>query len=336
MLFRSLGNRAGANVLRATIGNGAATSITVTGNPDVAAALEVKRSPITFNSGVAFATQPIVVIVDQYGNVVNSSAPVSITGETAIPVYGTNPVNAVAGTATFTNIGITSQTAGIGNRYALTYSSPGLTSATSYVTPAAILTSTSYSTTPARYDIINNSSDTTTVTLTLLRSDGTAFTQSQGTLTLSTPSSGSFSNIVDNNDGSYSFRYTTGATAGNIEFTPTIGGVTLQKSSIHVNVTRYTDSALTFTSNSTYAKASSATLFQSMTNFSVDAWIKLGASANCSTNPDCVIAGKEQEFLFSVYTSPAYGGNGLTNQLQYALWNNWTRSEEHTSELQSH
>jgi CSLREA domain-containing protein len=84
-------------------------------------------------SGSAFTTQPVITIKDAFGNTVtNSTAPVTMTVSGNGTTVGTTTVNAVAGVATFTNVGI-SGTAG--TAYTLTFASAGLTSATQSITP---------------------------------------------------------------------------------------------------------------------------------------------------------------------------------------------------------
>ena len=80
-------------------------------------------------SGSPFTIQPIVNIIDTSGDIVtNSTAPVTITvsgGDGLATIFGTTTVNAVAGIAPFTNVGI-SGTAGM--IYTLNFSSSGLIS----------------------------------------------------------------------------------------------------------------------------------------------------------------------------------------------------------------
>ena len=84
-------------------------------------------------SGSAFTTQPVIQIKDAFGNIItNSSASVTITVSGNGTTVGTTTVNAVAGVATFTDVGI-SGTAG--TAYTLTFASNGLTSATQSITP---------------------------------------------------------------------------------------------------------------------------------------------------------------------------------------------------------
>jgi hypothetical protein len=84
-------------------------------------------------SGSAFTTQPVITIKDAAGNIVtNSTASVTMIVSTGATTVGTTTVNAVAGVATFTNVGI-SGTAG--TAYTLTFTSGSLTTATQSITP---------------------------------------------------------------------------------------------------------------------------------------------------------------------------------------------------------
>ena len=79
-------------------------------------------------SGAAFTTQPVVAIRDANGNLVPSSANVTMTVSAGGTVVGTATIAAVNGTATFTNAGISGLVSG--SPYTLTFASSGLTSAT--------------------------------------------------------------------------------------------------------------------------------------------------------------------------------------------------------------
>ncbi|MBN2077311.1 MAG: hypothetical protein JW762_17325 [Dehalococcoidales bacterium] len=87
--------------------------------------------PVGTTAGSALPVQPVVKIVDSDGNTVTTStAPVTLTvTNNRADLYGTTTVNAVNGTATFTDIAI----ALAGSGYSLTAISPGLTSSFSNV-----------------------------------------------------------------------------------------------------------------------------------------------------------------------------------------------------------
>jgi hypothetical protein len=112
-----------AQVTVTSLAFGAASQATLTTNAAGAA------------SGSAFTTQPVITIKDAFGSTVTTStAAVTMTVSGDGTTVGTTTVNAVAGVATFTNVGI-SGTAG--TAYTLTFASAGLTTATQSITPAA-------------------------------------------------------------------------------------------------------------------------------------------------------------------------------------------------------
>ena len=84
-------------------------------------------------SGSAFTTQPIITIKDALGNIVTTStASVTMTVSGNGTTVGTTTVNAVAGVATFSDVGI-SGTAG--TAYTLTFTSGSLATAAQTITP---------------------------------------------------------------------------------------------------------------------------------------------------------------------------------------------------------
>ncbi|MCX6942210.1 MAG: hypothetical protein NTX09_16030 [Verrucomicrobia bacterium] len=87
------------------------------------------------HSGSAFTTQPVVTLKDAFGSTVtNSTAAVTITVSGNGTTVGTTTVNAVAGVATFSGVGISGT---VGSAYTLTFASAGLTSATQSITPTS-------------------------------------------------------------------------------------------------------------------------------------------------------------------------------------------------------
>jgi hypothetical protein len=103
-------------------------------NPAGAAALLVTTPPSGGQTGVAWATQPTVKVLDAGGNLVDSSASITLEITTSTPasggpgtLIGTKTVTAVNGVATFSGLKI--DTAGVG--YRLTATSPDLTPADS-------------------------------------------------------------------------------------------------------------------------------------------------------------------------------------------------------------
>ncbi|MCC6430794.1 MAG: Ig-like domain-containing protein, partial [Gemmatimonadaceae bacterium] len=124
----TLGTTAGANTVTATATGltGSPVLFAATGTAGVATQLALTTAPSGAVSGEVFAVQPVIAIHDANGNVVASSAPVTVTIATGTGVLaGTTTINAANGVATFTNLQLT----GIG-AYTLRFASAGLTSAT--------------------------------------------------------------------------------------------------------------------------------------------------------------------------------------------------------------
>ena len=123
------------------------TSQTILLQPGTASEISLPTSAAGAASGSPFTTQPIVNIIDSSGNTVTSNtAPVTIAvsgGDGLATIFGTTTINAVAGVATFSGVGI-SGTAG--TIYTLTFTSPGLISTTedillSFGNPTQLITS---------------------------------------------------------------------------------------------------------------------------------------------------------------------------------------------------
>jgi outer membrane protein OmpA-like peptidoglycan-associated protein len=107
----------------------------ITLTPGVASALSITTQPApgASQSGVAFATQPVVRILDSFGNLTTSTASVTASLVT-VPgtpgtLGGTVTITAVGGVATFTNLAISGGTAS--QSYQLKFDSTSLTSAIS-------------------------------------------------------------------------------------------------------------------------------------------------------------------------------------------------------------
>jgi uncharacterized protein YxjI len=138
-------------------------------------------------SGSAFTTQPVITIQDAFGNTVtNSSASVTMTVSGNGTTVGTTTVNAVAGVATFTDVGI-SGTAG--TAYTLTFASASLTSATQSITPTfGIATQATLSTSAA--GSVSGSAFTTQPVVTILDAFGNTVTNSSASVTMTVSGNG--------------------------------------------------------------------------------------------------------------------------------------------------
>jgi hypothetical protein len=174
-------------------------------------------------SGSAFTTQPVITIKDAAGNIVtNSTASVTMTVSSGATTVGTTTINAVAGIATFTNVGIS----GIaGTPYTLTFTSTGLTSATQSITPTFGIATQATLTSPA-----------------LGSASGSAFT-TQPVITIKD----AFGNTVTNSTASVTMTVSSGATTlGTTTINAVAGIATFTNVGISgIAGTRYT---LTFTS----------------------------------------------------------------------------------------
>ena len=103
-----------------------ATDVQVSG-PGTASQLALATEAAGAASGAAFTTQPVVEVRDAQGNVTASTAVVTMTVSEGGTVVGTVTVAAVAGVATFTDVGISGTAV---TSYTLTFASGSLTEAT--------------------------------------------------------------------------------------------------------------------------------------------------------------------------------------------------------------
>ena len=119
------------------IGDGTPTASVAATSGTPATAVLMTTQPVGGTSGAAFATQPVVRLVDATGNTVtHSSASVTVSASGGT-LGGTTTVTAVNGVATFTNLTHTT-----GGTYTLTFASSSPSTLTS-------VTSSSFSTTAA-------------------------------------------------------------------------------------------------------------------------------------------------------------------------------------------
>ena len=111
---------------------GSVTSSTFTITAGVAAALVIQTQPGNASAiGSALATQPVVRVVDSAGNVRTSDSTTEVTASIAtgssFGSLSSNTATASSGVATFSGLRVN----GAGGSFTATFSSPGLTSATS-------------------------------------------------------------------------------------------------------------------------------------------------------------------------------------------------------------
>ena len=124
----TLGGTAGANTVTASVTGlaGSPVTFTATGVAGAATQLAIHTQPsAAAQSGVAFATQPVVRVADVFGNTVTTSSAV-VTAALATgagTLGGTLTATAAAGVATFTNLAITGPT----GAYTVRFTSGALT-----------------------------------------------------------------------------------------------------------------------------------------------------------------------------------------------------------------
>ncbi|WP_309103838.1 S26 family signal peptidase [Microbacterium sp.] len=122
--------KAGTYTLTATttgLSSATSTGFTITAGP--ATRLNFAASASNSASSIPFATQPVVVILDAFGNTTTSTAPIALAITTPVGTSlacTNNPKAAVSGTATFTGCRVARA-----GTYTLTATASGLSSATS-------------------------------------------------------------------------------------------------------------------------------------------------------------------------------------------------------------
>lgn len=201
--------------------------------------------------GSEFTQQPSIRILDASGNLTTSTATVTATPSGGT-LGGTTSITAIAGTATFSGLTFAGL---ISTNYQLTFSSPGLTSATSanfnfanasQVGAASLTTST---VTASSTSLRANGTDTSTVTVQIKDIGGNNITASQGsipapgTVALST-TQGALS-AVSGGDGTYTATFTAPAErgSGTALITATLNGSALSDTE---SIAVFTTQTITF------------------------------------------------------------------------------------------
>ena len=118
--------------------------------PPVASQLGLTTNAAGSVTGLAFATQPVITLQDSLGaTATTNNSPVTMTVSSGATTVGTTTVNAVAGVATFSGVGISGT---VGTAYTLTFASAGLTSATQSITPLGAASTPTFGTPTATAD----------------------------------------------------------------------------------------------------------------------------------------------------------------------------------------
>ena len=179
--------------------------------------------------GSAFATQPVVRVLDAGGNLTTSTATVTATASGGT-LSGTTSIPAVSGTATYAGLTFAGL---VSTPYTLTFSSSGLTSATSSsfqygagrFGPVSLTISTITASPTSRPA---DGSSTSGITVQTKDAGGNNLPTSQGPVTLAT-TAGSLGSVTDNSNGSYSSTLTTpvGRGSGSAVVSGTLSGSAL-------------------------------------------------------------------------------------------------------------
>jgi hypothetical protein len=188
-------------------------------------------------SGSAFTTQPVITLKDTFGNTVNTNVSVTMTVSSGATTVGTTTINAVAGIATFTNVGIS----GIaGTSYTLTFTSGSLTATQSIIPTFGIATQAPLTTNPAGAP--SGSAFTTQPVITIKDTFGNTVTNSTASVTMTVSSGDNKATTVG--------AFTINAVAGIATFT-----------NVGISGTDGTSYTLTFTSGSFTATQSITATF---------------------------------------------------------------------------
>jgi uncharacterized protein YxjI len=262
-------------------------------------------------SGSAFTTQPVIQIKDAFGNIItNSSASVTMTVSGNGTTVGTTTANAVAGVATFTDVGI-SGTAG--TAYTLTFASAGLTSATQSITPLGVANTPAFGAPTATADgftflITNYDANFTyagyftagTVFLNQLTINGSALV----TVTGVSPNTSSTATITTTLPNYVSGSAQVTATSLNAANTPTFGAPTATADGFTVQISNY-DVNFTYGATANVGSVSiSGTGLVTVTGVSPNT----SSTATITTTRTIYISGSAQVNVTSLAASPLVVG----------------------------
>jgi len=193
-------------------GNGATSSASSAVTPGGAlSSITLSRQSAGTAAGAAFSTQPQITLRDQFSGTLltDSSTVVTATIGAGGTLVGTETVTAVAGVATFVNLGI-SGTAG--TTYTVTYSAPGVTAVTQAITvttgtatklrisrnSSGAQTGTSFTTQPIVVVTDSGNNTVTTyqnTTISASVNNSTCFLTAAGDTATATSGSATFSNL---------------------------------------------------------------------------------------------------------------------------------------------
>lgn len=209
---------------------------TISLDPGDAAEMRIATQPLGKASGTTLDQQPVIELLDAFGNLATLDSRTQVTAELQSGLSGllggTLSIAASEGVVTFTDLTVAGLTS---EEYVLRFTSNGLPfidSETFTVTPGAIsLSESTLSISGDLTSLIADSSNSTTVTLTLKDAQGNQLDVGGETvgITVSTLTSGagnfgSIGSVTDNNDGTYQATYIAGTKAQDLRFSATLSG----------------------------------------------------------------------------------------------------------------
>jgi adhesin/invasin len=208
--------------------------------------LEIVQQPSTTPAGAQFVPRVSVRVVDANGNTVPSfTGPISVAignNPSGGSLLGTTTVNAVGGTATFTNLAINQA----GSGYTLVFSAAGFTPVTSipFTITAGGASGDTSTITANPTSIPADGTSTSTITVQLKDASGSNLTSGGDAVTLST-TAGTLNSVTDNNNGTYTATLTSSAAPGTATITGTVNGGSIAGSATVTFSAGSTDLAIT-------------------------------------------------------------------------------------------
>jgi adhesin/invasin len=189
----------------------------VAGEP---AALAVATQPATAASGALLTSQPVVRVVDAYGNLAASDAQVTVAivnNELGL-LDGTTTVTAAGGVAVFTDLRLV----GTAGSYVLLFAAPGLAGATAE--PIALAAGNAGSNSYIMADpqsLVADGVGTSTIRVVLVDGEGNLLTSGGDIVTIEVDR-GSVGPVTDHGNGTYTAVFTAGTVAGRVGVTANV------------------------------------------------------------------------------------------------------------------
>lgn len=307
-------------------------SQTVTVTVGAAAKLGISTAAAGSSSGVAFTTQPVLLIQDSGGNTVTgSSAVVTASTTGAATTVGTATATASSGVATFSSLGITASA----GTYALLFTSGSLTGATQSIAVAGTAAALSIVTQPA--GPISGAPFNTQPAIAIVDASGNRVTSSAATVTAAVSPGATlvgtitatavnglatFTNlgVAGTVGSSYTLTFSSsGLTAISTNVTPTVGPAA--KLGISVTAAGATSGA-PLTTQPKISTLDAGGNFATLTTATITATVSSGATLTGSTSVAVVCCTAIATFTNLGVTGPAgtytitYSSPGLTSATQ--------------------